>query len=176
MVPVFVAKQECPSRCRKLNLRHLRWRETLWTRSCGANFTTQDNELCTECKKSAFSPLSHRALSARGGHCFVGLKLARSHREQRVALRHQSSHQPPQLELPTPLSTPTHSGRSVHGCFAADARRAYTTADSEQRLCILSSCSRLLVAVIKNTDLTAVRVPSSNLTFGLPLYMLTLFM
>ena len=27
-VPVSVAKQECPSRCRKLNLRHLHWRET----------------------------------------------------------------------------------------------------------------------------------------------------
>ena len=29
-VPVSVAKQECPSRCRKLNLRHLHWRETPW--------------------------------------------------------------------------------------------------------------------------------------------------
>ena len=30
--------------------------------------------------------------------------------------------QSPQLALPTPLSTPTHSGRSVHGWFAEDAR------------------------------------------------------
>ena len=28
-----------------------------------------------------------------------------------------------QLALPTPLSTPTRSGRSVHGWFAEDARR-----------------------------------------------------
>ena len=28
-----------------------------------------------------------------------------------------------QLALPTPLSTPTHSGRRVHGWFAEDARR-----------------------------------------------------
>ena len=31
-----------------------------------------------------------------------------------------------QLALPTPLSTPTHSGRSVHGWFAGDARRELT--------------------------------------------------
>ena len=32
-----------------------------------------------------------------------------------------------QLELQTPLATPTHSGRNVHGWTAADARRAHTT-------------------------------------------------
>ena len=33
----------------------------------------------------------------------------------------------PQLALPTPLSTPTQPGRSVHGWFAADAKLAHIT-------------------------------------------------
>ena len=39
----------------------------------------------------------------------------------------------------------------------ADVRRAGTTADSEERLCVLSSCSRPLPADTKHTELTAVR-------------------
>ena len=90
----------------------------------GPTSTLQHSGHCAlhRVQKGAFSPLSHRALSARLGHCFVGLKLARSHREQRSKRRVTSA---------GTADTSVDSNTLWANWFPADVRRAHTTADSE---------------------------------------------
>ena len=55
------------------------------------------------------------------------------------------------------LSTPTHSGRSIHWCFAVGDRRPHTTTEGVWSQRALSCCSPW-AAVGRQTELVAVRV------------------